>query len=212
MSAGTSYALLHRLSARVLATREVAAALGVSASSASRSLSTLAQQGLVHRVSHGLWSIGPEPLDPLRLASELTRPFPGYISFQSALAARGAIDQIPRDISVASMARSRRVKTAGATFVIHRLPPELIGDYNEDLGFAMATVEKAIFDYFYVACASGHPHRRLPELDLPANFSLERVDEWIERIRSQRLRTLVSAAVTRTLESAEYEAVASSTG
>jgi len=70
---------------------------------------------------------------------------------------------------------------------------------------AVATVEKAIFDYFYVACASGHPRRRLPELDLPRDFSENDLRGWIGRIRSPRLRTLVEAAVARALEHAERE-------
>ena len=205
MSAATIYATLRRLRAPLLTTGEAAAALRTSQSAASRALRTLAERGLARRVRHGLWTIAEQPHDPRTIASELTRPYPAYVSFESALAAHGAIDQIPRDITVASLGKPRRVGTALGTFVIHRLPPELFGGYEERDGVATARVEKAIFDYFYVAAASGHSDRRLPELDLPASFSRRELELWVARVPSARLRTLVARALARALAHAEYE-------
>jgi len=205
MSAAAMYSTLRRLSVPVLTTAEAAAALQTSASAASRGLRTLEAQGLVRRLRHGLWTLADQPLDPRAIVAELTRPFPAYISFQSALAARGAIDQIPREISVASLAKPRRIETRLATYVIHRLPPALFGGFEESDGVALATVEKALFDYFYVASASGRTRTRLPELDLPANFARKQLESWLARIRSDRLRTRVRAAIERALEHAEYE-------
>lgn len=205
MSAATAYAALLRVGGPFLTTGEAAAALRTSQSAGSRTLRALEEAGLVRRIRQGLWAISPRSLDPRRVVAELTRPFPAYVSFQSALAAHGAIDQIPRETAVASLAKPRRISTTLGTYVIHRLPPELFGGYEERDGVPLAGAEKALFDYFYVACASGDPHRRLPELDLPADFSRKEVDRWIARIRSPRLRTLVARAVARALEHAEYE-------
>lgn len=208
MSAVTAYVTLRDLGAPVITTGEAAAALGVSESSASRTLRTLAQRGLLRRARRGLWLIDPlggERLDPRAIISDLTRPFPAYISFESALATHGAIDQIPRETTVASLGRPRRVSTADGVYQIHRLPPALFGGFVEQDGVRVATVDKALFDAAYVACASGHVARRLPELDLPATFSEAALREWIARIRSARLRTLVGAAVTRALAHAAYE-------
>lgn len=205
MSSAATYAALRRVSSTLLTTEEAAAALRTSHSAASRSLRTLSAQGLVRRIRHGLWSLATSPIDPRSIVAELTRPFPAYVSFQSALAAHGAIDQIPREISVASLDKPRRVETTLATYAIHRLPPELFGGFEERGGVALATVEKAIFDYFYVACASGDPDRRLPELDLPAHFSRKRLDGWVPGIRSARLRALTTAAIARALEHADHE-------
>ena len=205
MSAATAYARLRDIGAPVITTGEAAAALRVSESSASRTLATLADRGLLRRIRNGLWAIDGGDRDPRAVAAELTRPFPAYVSFQSALAARGAIDQIPRDLTIASLGKPKRVRTAVGTFVIHRLPAELFGGFEERDGVALATVEKAIFDHLYVACASGHPERRLPELDLPADFSERELRSWTARIASPRLRTLVGRAVSRTLAHAEHE-------
>ncbi|MDP9281329.1 MAG: hypothetical protein M3P38_04445 [Chloroflexota bacterium] len=205
MSAAAMYSTLRRLSVSVLTTAEAAAALRISGSAASRGLRTLEAQHLVRRLRHGLWILAEETLDPRAIVAELTRPLPAYISFQSALAARGAIDQIPREISVGSLAKPRRIETSLATYVIHRLPPALFGGFEDSGGVALATVEKALFDYFYVASASGRPRARLPELDLSASFSRKQVESWLVRIRSARLRTRVRAAIERALEHAEYE-------
>jgi len=205
VSAAAMYSTLRRLSVPVLTTAEAAAALQTSGSAASRGLRTLETQGLARRLRHGLWIIADQSLDPRAIVAELTRPFPAYISFQSALAARGAIDQIPREISVASLAKPRRIETRLATYVIHRLPPALFGGFEDSGGVALATVEKALFDYFYVASASGRSRARLPELDLPARFSRRQLDNWLTRIRSARLRTRVRVALERALEHAEYE-------
>lgn len=199
MTAATTYATLRRLSSSVITTEEASAALRTSSSTASRALRNLEAQGLVRGVRHGLWSVAASSIDPRSIVAELTRPFPAYVSFQSALAAHGAIDQIPREIAVASLGKARKIETALATYAIHRLPPELFGGFVERDGVMLATVEKAIFDFCYVACASGAPDRRLPELDLPAEFSQKRMDEWIRRIRSTRLRTRVKAAIMRVL-------------
>lgn len=205
MSTATTYAALRSLGAPFVTTGEAAAALRTSTSAASRSLATLARQGLVRRVRRGLWDVAAERVDPRRAIGELTRPYPAYVSFTSALASRGAIDQIPREIAVASLARPHRVRTALGTYAIHRLPPELFGGFEEVAGVRLATVEKAIFDHSYVTTVSGSAGRRLPELDLPAGFSRRRIDGWVARIRSPRLKTLVTAAVDRVLEHAEHE-------
>ena len=47
-----------------------------------------------------------EAVDPRRLADEVTRPYPAYISFASTLNFHQLIDQLPRDIAVASLDRS----------------------------------------------------------------------------------------------------------
>lgn len=205
MSAATAYVTLRDLGAPVITTGEAAAALGVSESSASRTLRTLEQGGLLRRVRRGLWMLDGERRDPRAIIPDLTRPFPAYISFESALATHGAIDQIPRETAVASLGRPRRVRTAQGTYLIHRLPPALFGGFIEQDGVSVATVEKALFDACYVACASGHAKRRLPELDLPARFSHTAVRAWTLRIPSARLRTMVDAAVSRALTHADYE-------
>ena len=202
MSAASAFAKLREIGAPTVTTREAAAALRVSTSSASRALRTLSERGLARRIRHGLWSLADRTADPRLLASEITRPHPAYVSFASAMAAHGVIDQIPREISLASTGRAKRVKTSQGIFVVHRVPPPLFGGYDLKNGVPIATPEKALFDFVYVSQASGRTRQRLPELDLPGSFSRREVERWIKRISSPRLRELVTNAVDRFLKHA----------
>ena len=205
MTAVASYSRLRALRSPVITTGEAAAALRVSTSAASRSLRTLAEQGLAQRIRYGLWNLAPEPIDPRRLASEITRPYPSYVSFESALSAHGMIDQLPRDISLASLDRAKKVKTNLATYLVRHLPPELFGGYEELNGIPLATREKALFDHFYVAHASAHPRRRLPEVELPDTFSWAAVRKWLNRIRSANLRRRVEKPLVAAVRAAGGE-------
>jgi len=202
VSSASVFAKLREIGAPTVTTREAAAALRVSTSSASRALRTLAERGLARRIRHGLWSLADRSVDPRLLADEITRPHPAYISFASALAAHGVIDQIPREIALASTGRAKRVKTSQGIFVVHRVPPRLFGGYDLKNGVAMATPEKALFDFVYVSQASGRTRQRLPELDLPRSFSRREIEVWIKRISSPRLRELVTKEVERVLKHA----------
>lgn len=193
-----AYAELRRLGPTIT-TAEAAAALGASTSSASRTLRGLERRGLVTGIRRGLWSLDTTMRDARALAASVTRPYPSYVSFESALFAHGVIDQVPRAITIASLGRPRVARTAIATFVIHRLPPELFGGFVAEGDVRLASIEKALFDFHYVTEASGRPKRRLPEIELPSRFSRRELKRWLERISDARLRRRVSARLDRIL-------------
>lgn len=187
----SSYATLDRLGPAVT-TGEAAAALNVSVSQASRLLRSLERKGLARHIRYGLWIVGSDPVDPIALIEEITRPYPAYVSFTSALGAHGMIDQVPREISVASLDSAKRVMTEVGTYAVHHLPPGLFGGWIEREGAKLARPEKALFDLAYVSAVhSGRP-RRIPELDLPDDFDRGEFDRWLNRIASPRVRTLTS--------------------
>ena len=196
-----TYATLERLGP-VISTGEAAAALRMSVSSASRLLAGLAQEGHAVRLRSGLWSIGLEAPDPFMLAPELTRPHPSYVSFESALNFHGMIDQLPRDVTVASLDRARRIATSVGTLAIHHLPPALFGGWQETPRGRVAGPEKALFDIAYVGAAHRGRARHVPELELPAGFEVRALDEWAGRIESARIRTLTQRAIEQTLSRA----------
>lgn len=188
------YATLARLGP-ILTTAEAAAALRVSTSSATRLLRDLEAHSLARHVRHGVWLVGMVQPDPLSLADEITRPYPSYVSFVSALNLHGMIDQLPREITVASLDRSKRVATELGTYRVSHLPPELFGGWTERDGIKLATPEKALFDIAYIGAAHGARPRRIPELELPPAFHRSETDRWLARIPSTRLRSLTSAAL-----------------
>jgi len=189
-----TYTTLERLGP-VVRTSEAAAALRTSVSSTSRMLRSLEENGLARRVRSGVWSVGPHSPDPFMIAPELTRPHPAYISYDSALNYHGMIDQIPREVSVASLDRARRITTKIGTFAIHHLPPELFGGWQETRRGCVARPEKAIFDICYSSAAHRGRTRRIPELELPTGFDVGVVEAWATRIESPRVRTLTRKAI-----------------
>ena len=55
----------------------------------------------------------------------------------------------------------------------------------------MATPEKALLDFLYLAPAKSKLFISLPELEFPEGFSIKNVEQMITRIESRGRRTLV---------------------
>ncbi|MEX2547645.1 MAG: type IV toxin-antitoxin system AbiEi family antitoxin domain-containing protein [Chloroflexota bacterium] len=185
-----AYADLLRLNQPVVKTREAATRLGLSVPAASQQLRTLERSGIVRRLQRGLWLLRLD-VQPFALPAYLTAPFPAYVSLWSALARHGMIEQIPKQVYVASLARTKKVRTSMGDFSIHHLAPELFGGYVQtNEGGHLASPEKALFDTIYLLTPRGG-RVRLPELELPANFDERLLAEWTQRIPRPRLRTMV---------------------
>jgi predicted transcriptional regulator of viral defense system len=198
MRAAEAYGELLRIGRPIVQTREAATRLHASTSSASHLLRSMERAGLVRRLRQGLWELQPS-IDPFTLAPYLTAPFPAYVSFWSALARHDMIEQIPRQISVASLDRTRHLNTTIATYSIHHIAPELFDGYRgtEDSGY-LATPEKALFDTVYIH-ASRATRSFFPELSLPENFDETRLQDWTRRLPTQRLQTLISRGLEQAL-------------
>jgi predicted transcriptional regulator of viral defense system len=192
---------LVRLGRPIVETREAAVRLGVSTARASQLFRSLEEAGLVRRLHRGLWALRKD-IDPFVVPPYLTTPFPAYISFWSALARHGMIQQVPRQLFVASLDRTRRVTTAVGAFSIHHLAPEVFGGYegSEERGY-LAAPEKALFDTVYLRAPRGG-RILLPELELPEHFHEKKLEEWIGRITRPRLRTLVVRGLDKLLAGA----------
>jgi predicted transcriptional regulator of viral defense system len=204
MKPANAYGNLMRISRPVLTTREAAAGWQTAQGTAGRRLRAMEEAGLVRRLRRGLWTLDLD-VAPFALAPYLTAPFPAYVSFFSALSHHEVIEQIPRQISVASLDRARRIKTTVGTYEIHHLAPGLFGGYggSEESGY-LATPEKALFDTVYVRAAAGS-RAFFPELSLPRDFDDAQITEWTDRIESARLRTLVSRRLREVLGQASRE-------
>ena len=204
MTPTDEYGRLLRSDRPVVTTGEAAAIWETSVRTAGRRLRAMEDGGLVRRLRRGLWALDIE-VAPFAVAPFLTAPFPAYVSFWSALYRHQMIEQIPRQISVASLDRARVIETTIGTYGIHHLAPELFGGYegSQASGY-LASPEKALFDAVYVRAASGG-RAFFPELSLPEDFNHDQLKEWIERIESPRLRTVVSRRLGEVLDGAAHE-------
>ncbi|MDQ7859453.1 MAG: hypothetical protein QN174_11555 [Armatimonadota bacterium] len=199
-----AYAHLLAMGRPVVTSREAAARLRVPAHVAVKILNRLARDGVTIKVSHGVWALSGA-IDPWLLPEHLTAPYPSYVSTWSALYRHGMIDQIPREVYVVSLDRSKRVKTAVGTFVVQHVHPRLFGGFLIADGAKVATPEKALLDTVYLAGARGRRFMRLPELELPPRFRDGAVLTWVRRIPSRRLRTLVGDRLQSLLAGATRE-------
>lgn len=208
MTPAGDYGVLLRIDRPAITTREAAAVWQTTQRTAGRRLSAMDEGGLVRRLRRGLWALNPE-VAPFAIAPFLTAPFPAYVSFFSALSNHQMIEQIPRQISVASLDRAKRIATSLGVYEIHHLTPEVFGGYagSEESGY-LATPEKALFDAVYVRAASGS-RAFFPELSLPEDFDYGQIKKWTGRIESPRLRTLVSRRLREVLKAASRGASSS---
>ena len=199
-----AYSDLRRLHRPVLTTDEAAARWKASPRTTGHRLKAMEEGGLVSRLRPGLWALDSD-IRPFVLAPYLTAPYPAYVSFWSALAHHGLIEQVPRRISVASLSHPRKIETAIGVYDVHQLAPELFGGYGgTDRDGYVAGAEKAIFDTVYVRAAAGGK-AYFTELDLPRGFDRGALRSWTERIESPRLHTLVSRRIREVLSKVEVE-------
>ncbi|MGV1048451.1 MAG: type IV toxin-antitoxin system AbiEi family antitoxin domain-containing protein [Solirubrobacterales bacterium] len=205
MRATEAYGDLSRLDRPIVTTREAAARWHAQQRAAGQRLRAMEEAGLVRRLRRGLWALDPE-IDPFVVPPFLTAPLPAYVSFWSALSQHGLIEQIPREISVASLDRARRVATTVGTYSIHHLDPGLFDGFEgtEQTGY-LASAEKSLFDSVYIRAAAGS-RAFFPELRLPPGFDPSLAMGWVERIGSTRLRTLVGRRLEKTIAQAIREA------
>jgi len=199
-----AYGDLLSMERMIVTTREAAARWHVEQRTAGQRLRAMEESGLLLRLRRGYWALDPT-LDPFVAPPYLTTPLPAYVSLWSALARHGMIEQIPRQVSVASLARARRITTAIGVYSIHRLAPEVFGGFqgSEATGY-LATPEKALFDTVYVRAAAGS-RAFFPELSLPKSFDKTEAEEWVGRIQSSRLRTLVSRRLRAAMRGARRD-------
>lgn len=202
MKTTDAYVDLRKIGRPVITTGEAAARLKISSPYASKRLAEMAKSGLIQRIRHGLWTLEPNP-EPFTLAPYLTAPDPAYVSMFSALARHDMIEQIPRQIFIISLDRARRIVTSIGVFAVHQMAPELFGGFAGTLEHGyIARPEKALFDTIYVRSAAGST-AYFPELSLPAGFDSDWLGEWVDRIASDRLRTMVTRRIEQVLDQAD---------
>ena len=182
----------------VFETGDAAARLNLSNAHASAVLARLTAGRQLMRLRRGLWAI-PGRVDPLTLPGRLTAPMPSYVSLQSALYLHGMIAQIPAVTYAVSLARTRRFTTPLGTVSIHHVTPSFFFGFDPagPQGAPIATPEKALVDFLYLAPARSRLFHALPELDIPARFNARLAHAMSARIVSSRRRAMVGRSLER---------------
>jgi predicted transcriptional regulator of viral defense system len=167
-------------------------------------MSTLEEQRTTVHLQRGRWLLSPD--DPILAAPYLALPHQGYVSGFWALSRHDMIDQVPRAVEVATTGRSRTVRAAETTFELRHIEPRLFDVWELVRELPLATAEKALFDAVYFHASRGATRVRLPEIELPVGFDAIKLDDWVSRIASARVRTATTTSLSRILELAREPA------
>jgi predicted transcriptional regulator of viral defense system len=199
MNASEALGRLKSLRVPAATTADAAAVLGLSGTATTHMLRRLTRSGLVTPVRRGVWALVERP-DRLVLAEYVTAPYPAYLSLQTALYQHGMIEQIPSMTYVVSLARSARVDTTLGTYSVHHVQPAFFDGFAVlDSGIKLALPEKALVDFLYLSPTRGRLFASLPEVELPRRFRRSAAREWVRRIPSGRLRTIVARRIEEVL-------------
>ena len=191
---------IRQLGVPAFETRDISALLRVSPANASVLLSRLSARGFVHRLARGRWTTATPP-NREHLAEQVAAPSPTYISLQSALFRHGLVEQVPAVLYAVTVGRARRVRTPLGTVSLHRMPPALFGGYETAPdGTKVATVEKALFDLFYLSPTRSRLFASLPEIELPRSFRWSETANWVKKIAGQSRRTFVEQKLAALME------------
>ena len=155
----------------VFTTREFAQLCGKRIDVSSRSLNKLSRDGVIIRVTRGIWmqprnhAFVPNVLIPHLLGTEQ-----GYLSFLSAMHIHGLLGQIPGSIQIATTGHGRKLASEAGYFDFIHLKPSMMtsGVTTFDVGshfYPLATPEKSLLDTLYIATRRGKRFASLPEIN-----------------------------------------------
>lgn len=115
-------------------------------------LSRFVKKGLIYRIKKGIYCFNKDEVDELALAEYLYQP--SYISLHSALFYYGVMIDVPQAVTSVTTIRPKIFKTAFGNYQYFKIKPELFFGYErikvKENYVNMATIEKALLDYFYI--------------------------------------------------------------
>jgi predicted transcriptional regulator of viral defense system len=114
------------------------------------SVKRLLDAGVIIRVTRGIYALKPENLDIEKIATRLY--YPSYISFESALAKFGVINQGLYGLTLATTRHSKKMTLAGLECDFAQLKDALFTGFDLVNGTYIAQPEKALLDLLYLIC------------------------------------------------------------
>jgi predicted transcriptional regulator of viral defense system len=104
--------------------------------------------GELIQVVRGVYAVHPESLNVNKIATQLY--YPSYISFESALAQYGIINQGPIGLTLATSRHSKLLSIAGVECNYSKLKPSLFFGFDLIDNTYTASPEKAVLDELYL--------------------------------------------------------------
>ena len=187
---------IKKLGRPVFTTHELIATSGKSTSTIVQSLNRLVNMGLLIKLYRGVWAeAGDKRVSAFEIIPCLFPRQRVYVSFISALHLHGILEQIPQVMTLASTAHTTTIRTKAGTFSVHQIDPVIFDGfdwYKGEGSFLIAEPEKALVDSLYLSSRKKNQFGHFPELHFPMEFSFKKADQWVKRIREEKIRLHVS--------------------
>ena len=114
------------------------------------SVNRLLNGGNLVPITRGVYALSRNDLDIEKIATQLY--YPSYISFESALAKYGIINQGRYGLTLATTRHSKKMTIAGVECNYSKLKPALFFGFDLINGIYLASPEKAVLDELYLIC------------------------------------------------------------
>lgn len=126
-------------------------------------LNRLVKQGELRRLLRDVYILKDQLMNAEIIAEQMDAT--SYLSFESALARYGIVNQVPYAVTLATAKKSKTLIFENQTVIFRKLAPALAGGYVIENGLRVATPEKALLDLMYLV-ARGKASQSLDELDV----------------------------------------------
>lgn len=137
--------------------------IGLSRNSLKVALNRLIKQGVLERLTRGVYQLSISPVEAGVVANQLY--YPSYLSFEAALARYGILSQIPYTQTFATIKKSKKIWLKETEIEYTQLKKELFFGYVLADGIYLARPEKALLDQLYLV-SRGRRNLSMEELDL----------------------------------------------
>lgn len=107
----------------------------------------LIKAGVIEPLARGLYTLKGQPGEMEKVAT--TYYYPSYISFESALAKYGVINQGPYGLTLATSRHAKKIKLGNLTCEYRQLKRSLFFGFKLIGGIYLAEPEKALLDTLY---------------------------------------------------------------
>lgn len=147
--------------------------LGITGSSLYVTIHRLIKNGVLVKLSRGVFQIASQADQIEQVANQLY--YPSYLSFESALAIHGILSQQPYQLSLATTLKSKQMTLGWQRVVYHQLKPALFFGYVLEQGRYVAEPEKAVLDQLYL---------------ISRGWAIDETDEWsLVNMKRSKLRS-----------------------
>ncbi|HOY61332.1 MAG TPA: hypothetical protein PK045_02395 [Candidatus Woesebacteria bacterium] len=118
-------------------------------------------KGVVSKLARNkyLFELAVESPSQYQIANFICQP--SYISLETAMSLRGIIDQFSYVITSVTSKKSRKVNYKGLIFDYTHINRNIFTDYIKQDNYLIATNQKAVFDYWYLAYKNSRSRNNL---------------------------------------------------